>query len=226
MLFMFLSGLFGGVFTFFCSKKGGFETKHVMYIMLFGFFGMDIGARALFALTILPSVIKSGAQIDFNTLFGGMVFYGGMLGSVLGGFIYTKINRLNFLEYADLFAPGMVLCHAIGRIGCYLAGCCYGFDCNFTLLGIKHTHFPLSLVEAFLLFVLFAVLCKIKAKKPGDIMRLYLVAYAVTRFVLEFFRGDEIRGRLLFFSTSQWISLAVIIWAVFYHLNSLKKKTE
>jgi len=214
LLLMVLSGLIGGIFTYIRSKKGGFNTKDTLLIMLFGYFGMDLGSRALYAATVLPDMLKSGG-IDFGNLFTGMVFYGGLLGSILFGYFYVKIMRLPFWEYADLFAPGMALCHAIGRIGCFLAGCCYGFDCDFSFAGLHFTHFPIQLVESFFLFGLFAYLCLSKPKNIGGIMKRYLFLYAVFRFFAEFFRGDEIRGKIIFVSISQWISVIIVLVILF-----------
>ncbi|MCL1952665.1 MAG: prolipoprotein diacylglyceryl transferase, partial [Oscillospiraceae bacterium] len=109
--------------------------------------------------------------------------------------------------------------HACGRVGCFCAGCCYGREAAW---GIAFTHapgapngvplVPVQLFEAgFNLLLMAAILIfKPERRRPGLLLPLYLAAYAAARFVLEFFRGDSGRGVLLL-STSQWISLLVIL---------------
>ena len=112
--------------------------------------------------------------------------------------------------------PSFPVAHAIGRIGCYMAGCCYGVD------GL-----PVQLYECFGNFVILGILLLLE--KTGNERRIpqcYLFCYAVLRFILEFFRADAERGAFLWFSTSQWISIGVLIcvgWLE-YRMQREKKK--
>jgi phosphatidylglycerol:prolipoprotein diacylglycerol transferase len=125
--------------------------------------------------------------------------------------------------------------HAIGRIGCFCAGCCYGramdppFGVYFradSVAPIGVALFPVQLLESVLNFILFIILFGYSRKPRADrqITGLYIACYGVIRFILEFFRGDGERGILWIFSTSQWISLALIPLGLYWLLKATKKR--
>ncbi|MEE1154870.1 MAG: prolipoprotein diacylglyceryl transferase family protein [Acutalibacteraceae bacterium] len=162
----------------------------------------------------------------FSNVFGGMVFYGGLIGFCLGGYLYLKYEKLNIDNYTDVFAPLIPLFHAFGRIGCYLTGCCYGVELQsplpfsecFTDNGIIH-RLPIQLIEAFenllLFIVLMLILYKFKNFKKGSLIFIYGITYSVLRFINEFFRGDYIeRGSFGIMSTSQWISIFIFTFSL------------
>ena len=135
--------------------------------------------------------------------------------------LYLRIRRLPFAAYADIAAPAIPLFHAFGRIGCFLGGCCYGIPWEG---GITYTRalspeangvarFPVQLLESALLFALFFLLAALfrRGALRAKLLALYLAVYAVLRFLLEFLRGDAIRGVYFGLSTSQWISLAILL---------------
>ena len=137
--------------------------------------------------------------------------------------IYSRKTRLPVLSHMDLYVPIFPLFHTFGRIGCFFAGCCYGIECE---VGYAHKHsngviinrFPVQLLEAglnFLLF-LFIFMCFIRGIRKGRLLQIYLLVYPVIRFCDEFLRGDAIRGKILFFSTSQWISIILFAFAIIW----------
>ncbi len=149
----------------------------------------------------------------------GTVFYGGLLAGILGSVITSKILRVKVEFLETCVVPYIPLGHAIGRIGCLLAGCCYGFPYNgifavSTRFGFGHsTYFPIQAIEALFNLLIMGVLILYtkKIRFKYNVISLYLIMYSFLRFCLEFFRGDVIRGRFLFFSTSQWISLIIFL---------------
>ena len=191
---------------------------------------------------------KTRLDADFSGtldyLLGGMVFYGGLLGFLFGMWVYARKNGLTFLKFADIAAPGFPLAHAFGRAGCFLNGCCYGMEYHGPLavhypadaldkeLGAV-PRFPVQLLEAGLNIICFAVLMYLVFKlypeqnrsdssqtgRPyGRLLGIYLSYYIIVRFILEFFRGDKIRGMIGVLSTSQVISLLLIpaaVWLLF-----------
>lgn len=211
----------------------------------FAMIGFLVGAHLLYALTNIPGFIKLFSNYDLyitgdtaakrflhlcehiGSLCGGLVFYGGLFGAMLGGVIYLKHDRTkpDWRAYLDVCAPAIPLFHVFGRIGCFASGCCYGIECDsfgFTTSnaavescnGVKR--FPVQLLEASLNLILFAVLLVLFLKfwkkwREGSFIRLYLILYAVIRFSDEFLRGDTYRGIYFGLSTSQWISLAVLL---------------
>ncbi len=154
---------------------------------------------------------------------GGFVFYGGLIGGLVGLWCAGKIHRIYVRDYISVCIPVVPLIHGFGRIGCGLAGCCYGIPYD-GLFAVKYTSsvaaplnislFPVQYLEAFLNFIISLILFALVIKKGNDIKNfyLYLILYCVVRFVLEFLRYDETeRGIWKGFSTSQWISIIIFI---------------
>jgi len=164
---------------------------------------------------------------SLETLQAGGVFYGGLLGALAVAALYLRKTKLPALVVADAFAPGIALGHAIGRIGCFAAGCCWGTECHLPwavtfrsmaasqLVGVPlglPLH-PAQLYESAAEFVIFGILYW-RFGRPhgrGDIISLYLILYGAARFVVEFFRYHE-QGNLWGtpLDASQWISLLLI----------------
>lgn len=116
--------------------------EDVLYGAIYAAIGILIGSKLLYCLTRLPSLIQkwdavaAGFDKNFmqtllflmNYLFGGLVFYGGLIGAFLGIFCYCKQYHLSYVSYMDVFAPLIPFVHGIGRIGCFCSGCCYGIE--------------------------------------------------------------------------------------------------
>ena len=134
------------------------------------------------------------------------------------GWLYCMIKKLKFLEYFDLMMPSIALAQGFGRIGCFLAGCCYGKETSgalaitFTNSDFAPNNVPLiptqiySSVLDFVHFLLLLYVAKHK-KTDGQVAACYLIFYSIGRFVIEFFRGDIERGSVGILSTSQFISI-------------------
>ena len=166
----------------------------------------------------------------------GFVVYGGIIGGILAGWIYCKVKKLNFLTYFDLMMPSIALAQGFGRIGCFLAGCCYGKEAYgrlsviFTDSDYAPNNIPLiptqiySSILDFLHFFLLLYIARHK-KAEGEVAACYLIFYSVGRFILEFFRGDLERGSIGILSTSQFISIFTGI-AGMVMLGAIKKRTK
>ncbi|MEE0252855.1 MAG: prolipoprotein diacylglyceryl transferase, partial [Acutalibacteraceae bacterium] len=156
----------------------------------------------------------------------GFVFYGGVIGGFLFALWYCKKYHIYFLEACDLFAPILPFFHIFGRIGCFLAGCCYGIPASWGFMYPHETftRLPLPLIEAVCnLVILTTLLLFEKYCSPrGYHLPFYGILYGITRFVLEFFRGDSARGVWLL-STSQWISIAVVLGSVIWTIWNAKR---
>ncbi|MBQ4428377.1 MAG: prolipoprotein diacylglyceryl transferase [Clostridia bacterium] len=180
--------------------------------------------------------IKSGSFAVFKD--GGLVFYGGVIGGALAVIGYLKlIKKERVWDYAAIIVPTIPLAHALGRVGCFLAGCCYG-KCVETPISVIYENpiggapvgvpvFPIQLVEATCNIVVFVILMLYVGKKlkRGSVLFLYMILYGIERFVLEYFRYDEIRGIFLSLSTSQWISIAMVIIGVIGMALTYKKES-
>ena len=200
--------------TLMCAGCGALLGMH----LLFGITNIEYW-HILFEATDIPDFFNR-----FVAVFGGSVFYGGLLGAIAGGMIYMKACKLPVRTMSDYIAPSAALFHCFGRIGCFLSGCCYGVESEHGIVfhdsvveaanGVPRV--PVQLYEAAFDLVLAAVLWLLLWKKllKGKLFLLYLIAYAPARFILEFWRGDEYRGFLFGLSTSQLISILILAAAV------------
>lgn len=174
------------------------------------------GSKLLYALTRLPEIIQDPSI--FFSFSDGWVVYGGILGGIAGGLWYCHRHAMNFWQWFDLLIPEVALAQGFGRIGCFLAGCCYGtpttawWGITFPEGGLAPAGIalaPTQLISSALDFALFFLLVWLARKKrfEGELGGWYLIFYSIGRFILEFFRGDLVRGEVGFLSTSQFISL-------------------
>ena len=222
------------------AKKKGLDGDKVFNMALFAVICGLLGAKVLYLLTRINDLIAD-PSIFWNCLKDGFVVYGSIIGGVLGAFVFCRFKKLPFLQLFDITAPALALAQGIGRIGCLLAGCCYGMEVaeDFPLaIVFTESHYapnnvpllPTQIISSVLNFLHFAVLMLLsrKLKKDGQVAGCYLVFYSIGRFILEFFRGDLIRGNIGRFTTSQFISLFICAVGLFmiFVLPKFHKKKE
>jgi phosphatidylglycerol:prolipoprotein diacylglycerol transferase len=194
----------------------------VMYIMIFGV----VGARLFFVFTDLNEFILYPLNI-FKIWQGGLVYYGGFIAVIIFTYVYAKRKKILLFKLGDFFVPALALGHALGRIGCFFAGCCYGKESSlpWTVVFInehslavreKPLH-PTQLYEAFanLLLFIFLHFYSKKERRYGVSFAVYIIGYAVLRFIIEFFRGDYRGAQYFGFSVSQMISVFLFAAGVF-----------
>ncbi len=186
-----------------------------------------LGAKLLLVVVEWKRYLGDPAQLLGLARAGG-VFLGGFLAAVVAAAVMLRRYQLKALPTFDVLAPSLALGQTIGRIGCLLAGCCWGHECDLpwaitytdpvaaanvgTPLHVAVHPFPVYAAASNL--SIFLILSWLYSKKlaPGRVFASYLILYGFSRFLLEFTRGDEIRG--LYFgglvSTSQLISAALV----------------
>lgn len=214
------------------KKRGNDENEMITFYLVISA-GSLLGGHILYGFTNFKYLIKLFYKLitfSFDSfhqfleacifVFGGSVFYGGLLGGLLAGFVFLKKKKYDIALYTDTIAPCIPLFHIFGRLGCFLSGCCYGIKSNFGVIyhnspissANEVRRFPVQLMEIFLNLFLFLLLNKLGQhnSKKGKLLTYYLVIYAFCRFFIEFFRGDEYRGFILFLSTSQFISAMIL----------------
>lgn len=212
-------GIVAAFFTAdFRAKKCGLDGDHVYGLGFTGLAGGILGAKLLFYITEIKEVIANPKMLlNFSE---GFVVYGGIIGGVLGAYLYLRVKKLPALRYVDLAIPSVALAQGFGRIGCFLAGCCYGretkgwygvtfHDSPFAPNGVSLI--PTQLLSSaadFLHFFLLLWIAKRK-KQDGVVAAAYFICYSIGRFVIEFLRNDP-RGNVSIFSTSQFISLFML----------------
>lgn len=207
----------------FRAKRLGLKHELIFALFWWCLGGGILGAKLLYILTQLKE-IAADPSILLNVS-EGFVVYGGIIGGILGGYIFCRIKKLEFLKYFDLVMPSIALAQAFGRVGCTFAGCCYGNDTeSFFHIIFHESKFapndvaliptqPLSSGLNFLHFAVLVFLSK-RVKADGQIAGFYLIFYSAGRFILEFFRGDLVRGHIGVLSTSQFISIFLFLFGI------------
>ena len=211
---------------FLCKKQSANFNDCIIvcaYLIGFGF----LGAKLLY-------IAVSYKTINFIRLFkdlkylnavinSGFVFYGGFLAGIFSLFIVKKVHKINVSPYIQILSPAIALAHGFGRVGCSLAGCCYGkisksafcFMYMHSLIAPNNQRLvPVQGIEAFFLFgfsILFTILI-LNPKIKINTAKLYIMLYAILRFFLEFYRGDSARGKFGLLSTSQIISVILFLF--------------
>ena len=162
----------------------------------------------------------------------GFVVYGGIMGGILVAYLWCCKRKLPFWEYFDVVLPSVALVQGFGRIGCFLAGCCYGRETD-AWYGIAFTHsdfapndvklIPTQLISSAGLFLIAGILIWYarKPRKVGVTGAWYLILYSIGRFLVEFLRDDD-RGAVGGLSTSQFISVFMLIAGIIVLMRSLK----
>ena len=162
----------------------------------------------------------------------GFVFYGSFLFAIPTMFLFFRKHRLSTYAMLDVMAITTCLVHMFGRIGCFMAGCCYGKPTD-SAFGVSFTnpashanplHTPLhptQLYEATYILLVMIVLLILRSRKMfyGQLFLVYMMLYAVGRFVLEYFRGDLARGFIInnYVSHSQFIALLIFVTVLFVY---------
>lgn len=216
------------------ARRTGLPVDDVVNLGVYAALAGLLGAKlAMFLFDWSYYLTNPRELLSFSTLRAGGVFQGGLVLAVATGIWYMRRHHLPLLPTMDVFAPGIALGHAIGRVGCFAAGCCWGSECrrpwavtftdphaneiSGTPLGVP-LH-PAQLYEAFAEALIFTVLWW-RFRKPhheGQVIGLYLAMYSLARFIIEFFRFHE-QGLFGGLSLTQWIALAIFLpglWLAF-----------
>lgn len=205
------------------GKKLGVEADRIVDLGLWILVSALLGAKLLLLITDWEHY----RHAPWSLVSSGGVFYGGLLAAIAACLWFFHKHRLSTWQMADLIAPSLALGHAVGRLGCLSAGCCYGkpataaWAITFTdeyarsIVGVPlgvPLH-PTQLYEAGAELAIFVTLVLLARKKrfDGQIFWTYVILYAIARFVIEFFRGDP-RGFVFgdALSTSQFIGLLML----------------
>ena len=182
------------------SQRPPHSSSTAMDLLFIFFISGIFGARFFYVLQH-PSEYAAHPQAAFFLQEGGLVWYGGFLGAVSCGALFMKWRRLPILPWADFFSPILALSQAVGRVGCYLNGCCFGREGHAVQLYEATILMAISLA----LFVRF-----FRRKIDGEVFAFYLICYGTARFALEFLRGDQTAYGGL--TLPQWISLGALFF--------------
>jgi phosphatidylglycerol:prolipoprotein diacylglycerol transferase len=207
--------------------RSGLDREKVMNLGIYCALAGLLGAKLLMILFDLGYFTQHPGDIfSMSTLQAAGVFQGGLVLAVLFAIYYTRKFKMPWLVTADAFAPGIAIGHAIGRLGCLAAGCCWGVVCDrpwaitfrnpeaTTGVPLYQPLHPTQIYEMIAEAAVFAFLmwCVSRPHRPGMIIGAYLIISSVLRFLIEFFRYHEQALPFgLGLSLTQWISIALIL---------------
>jgi len=237
------SGYLAGIWWLSAQRDGmGLSEKRFWGLIYTLFVGAILGGKLVYW-AVSWRDIAAGTLQPIRDIRYGFVYFGGFLGTLLAGVFYGNRYKLPYGKIADYFCTALPFGHAIGRLGCFMAGCCAGrpadlpWAVRFTdpqclvgpgLLGVA-LH-PTQLYEVFanlgIAAGLYALLKKIRAGvlPRGLAFAAYACLYAIARFVIEFYRGDDRGGFFLHLSVSQWIAAACFAAGAFFGVRLLRKR--
>lgn len=232
------------------AKRDGLPQERVYDLGLWVLASSLIGSKLLMIITEWDVYYRDhpGQIFSLDFFRSGGVFYGGFVGALIASVIAMRIYKLPWWRTADAFAPGIAIGQAIGRLGCYSAGCCWG-EPTTSAIGVQFKErgheitgvptivahltdpaqrevwanklggllaplklHPVQLYETGATFVIFLVLLAVTGRRRfhGQVMLVYALLYAITRFTIEFWRDDP-RGEIFNLSTSQFIAVLLFI---------------
>jgi phosphatidylglycerol:prolipoprotein diacylglycerol transferase len=217
--------LLGLQFALMRARARGLKPERVMDLGIWIIVSALLGAKLLLLLIEWETYSRSGADLLTLVRSAG-VFYGGLVVAVVVALFYLWKHRMPVWSVTDVFAPGIALGHIVGRLGCFFAGCCFGRETSVPWAvtfrneyAARNVGTPLSvplhptqLYEAgaeLLILVLLLATERRGRPFPGRTFWAYMLMYGVSRFVIEFYRGD-VRGAIGMFSTSQFVSLLIV----------------
>lgn len=217
------------------AKQRGYNEDHIFNMSIIAVISGVIGGKLLFIITEITSIIKDPAIL--KDIGNGFVVYGSVIGGAVAVYFYSKRRKWNTLKIFDMVIPTVALAQGFGRIGCFLAGCCYGKETALPIgvefrnslfappNVIRHPTQIYSSCFDFLL-ALFLLWYDRKNHREGRTFALYVIIYSAGRFLVEFLRDDP-RGAVGVLSTSQFISIFTFIAGIiFFNFHLVRKRTE
>lgn len=224
-LFVAIAFLVGLAISLFYARKEGIENQTILDLAIYVIISAVVGARIFYVLGQWDYYRSNPLEI-LMLQNGGLVFLGGLLLSILTIVIYARIKSLPLLKLLDALTPGTALGYAIGRIGCFLNGCCFGLPTKlpwglvFPPGSLAALYFPAEPIHPTQLYsslsvllVFFVLLWLYRRKKfDGQIIFWGLILYAVYRFLVEFLRYSPVHWLQL--TPSQWLSIALFVFGI------------
>jgi phosphatidylglycerol:prolipoprotein diacylglycerol transferase len=220
------------------ARRRGMNPETILDLCFYLILAGIVGSRLLYVIQF-PSWYLSNPLRILMIWEGGLVFYGGLIAALVVGALYVNRRRIDFLETADVLAPAISLGQAIGRLGCFAAGCCFGLPweggwCAVTFANpdsLAPLHIPLHPVQLYQSAADFGVLALLlladrHRRFKGQTLLTYFLVSPAARFVIEFFRGDE-RGAFFDIGLSPaqgtallMMAVAAVAWAILSRRHS------
>jgi len=224
----------------------GISKENIWDIAMWCFFGGIVGGRLFYCIQYYDNVFGTKTGFDWvkaavNLPDGGLVLYGGFIAGLASYLAFCAVRKIDPLKMADVLAPSWFIGLGFGRLGCLLNGCCYGDRCTLpwasefplgsvpdvamVLRGFLSADSPASIalhptqiysaLDGFVLALLLHFYFKVR-ERDGILLSISLIVYALTRFLIEFLRGDEMGQFNTSLTISQWISLGMLLVGIIY----------
>lgn len=213
------------------GRKNNLAENDILDLSLWIMLGGIVGARLIYVILNFSEFSKDLASIILPRAggIGGLSFHGGIIGGLLGGYLFTRKRKLNFPFIADVITPSLAIGLMFGRIGCFLNGCCYGKICKLAI-GVKFPELPgyrhptqiYEALGALTIFILLNYLKKFK-KFSGELFLYFLVLYSIVRGGVEIFRAGE-TGKYLIYPLTQAQVLSILIIIIALPIIFIKRK--
>lgn len=237
LIWMSLTFTFAVFYFYKRSFSKSLSAKIAAELSLWIMIGIFFGARLLHILAEYPQYYLDNPYEAFKFWQGGFVFYGGFLGGLLTGYLYLKSKNQSLPTWLDHAAPVIALSYAIGRIGCLLAGCCYGSECYLPWAitfgsGVEApAGVPIHPTQIYTILsesLVFILLLKLEPrhffkKNPGSLFYFWMILHGVFRLLIEQFRGDFRGTSFLGLYISSYISILFIILGSYLIYRPFKK---
>ena len=219
------------------ARVEGEDPQKIMDLSFYILISAIVGSRLLYIVVEYKEYISNPLRI-FKVWEGGLVFYGGFIMAMAVVIIYVRRHEMNLWKVGDILAPSVAIGQGVGRLGCFFAGCCYGRETDVpwafifkdpnTLAPMDvHLH-PTQLYDSANGFIIFAALLILRKFKKfdGQLFWTYTLLYAVGRFIVEIFRGDERGFVTASLSTSQFIAIPLLAISIVMLIKLKKRKIE
>jgi phosphatidylglycerol:prolipoprotein diacylglycerol transferase len=197
------------------AKRHEINPDLIFNLLFISFIFGIIGARIFYVVENLGIYLKEPLEIIMLS-HGGISWFGGLIVGTLSGIIYLKRKNMSVYKTLDLIVPFLALGQSLGRIGCFLNGCCFGKE--FVLI-------PVQIISSFLLLLIFIILRFLQGQphKVGQVFYSYLFLYSIKRFFIEFWRADN---KIIFFDFTlfQLISILIFVFSTVKLVIILKHK--
>lgn len=219
------------LFILIYTKHSRSDTEAYIYSFVLAVIVGMIGSKIMYLIVSMKSILAEIANgVDINTfvsryISGGFVFYGGLILVIPFIFFIARYFSIDIDQMLNVMVPAALIFAAIGRIGCFCAGCCYGVETDLPI-GIAFSKsyiapngiklIPVQLIEAGFNFLLACLITACSRKKivHDNVLEIYTISYSIFRFIIEFFRGDAERGFIGKISVSQFISCIVLVISI------------
>jgi len=231
----------GYIYTAYQAKKQYHTKAETIQLLIILIIIASVIGGKFFIIFENPKLYLNDPSRLFSNFNTGFVFYGSLIFAIPTMLIFFRIHKLPMLGMLDIMAGTTCIVHGFGRIGCFMAGCCYGtpheglFSVTFTdpkcVAEPLHTPLhPTQLYSSITIFAILAIILFMSRRKQfdGQLFMLYLMLYAVARSILEVFRGDLARGFIIdnVLSNSQFISILIFLASLTIYILLYKKSKQ